>query len=151
MVKNDRWIIKEAEEGMLQPFQPNLVRHLEPNSRQKPVLSFGCSSYGYDLRLSAKEFLSILKEKINLSQIVCGPDFALGRNREGTIEKLNILGSEIGFTVEIVPVFSLSEVTKYESTNLLENIDSDIYSNKLIFLNFGISPLIGITRHFSKF
>ena len=57
MLKNDRWIIEQSEGGMLQPFQPNLIRHLEPNSKEKPVLSFGCSSYGYDLRLSPKEFL----------------------------------------------------------------------------------------------
>ena len=42
---------------MIKPFQSNLVRHLEPNNKQKPVLSYGCSSYGYDLRLSSKEFL----------------------------------------------------------------------------------------------
>ena len=57
MLKNDRWIIQQSEAGMLQPFQANLVRHLDPNSKEKPVLSFGCSSYGYDLRLSAREFL----------------------------------------------------------------------------------------------
>ncbi len=57
MLKNDLWINKKASEGMIKPFQSNLVRHLEPNNKQKPVLSYGCSSYGYDLRLSSKEFL----------------------------------------------------------------------------------------------
>ena len=57
MLKNDRWIKEQAAAGMLEPFQPTLVRHLEPESAARPVLSFGCSSYGYDLRLSAKEFL----------------------------------------------------------------------------------------------
>ena len=56
MLKNDLWI-KKASEGMINPFQSNLVRHLEPDNQQKPVLSYGCSSYGYDLRLSSKEFL----------------------------------------------------------------------------------------------
>jgi len=42
---------------MIKPFQSNLVRHLDPDKLQKPVLSYGCSSYGYDLRLSSKEFL----------------------------------------------------------------------------------------------
>jgi dCTP deaminase len=46
-----------ALEGMLEPFQPTLVRHLDAENRANPVLSFGCSSYGYDLRLSAQEFL----------------------------------------------------------------------------------------------
>ena len=57
MLKNDLWINKKASEGMINPFQSNLVRHLEPDNKQKPVLSYGCSSYGYDLRLSSKEFL----------------------------------------------------------------------------------------------
>ena len=57
MLKNDLWINQKASEGMIKPFQSNLVRHLEPDNKQKPVLSYGCSSYGYDLRLSSKEFL----------------------------------------------------------------------------------------------
>ena len=57
MLKNDLWINQKATEGMISPFESNLVRHLEPKSKQKPVLSYGCSSYGYDLRLSSKEFL----------------------------------------------------------------------------------------------
>ena len=57
MLKNDLWINQKASEGMISPFQSNLVRHLAPTNNQKPVLSYGCSSYGYDLRLSSKEFL----------------------------------------------------------------------------------------------
>ena len=57
MLKNDLWINQKASEGMINPFQSDLVRHLEPNNQKKPVLSYGCSSYGYDLRLSSKEFL----------------------------------------------------------------------------------------------
>jgi len=57
MLKNDLWINQKASEGMINPFQSNLVRHLEPDNQRKPVLSYGCSSYGYDLRLSSKEFL----------------------------------------------------------------------------------------------
>jgi len=57
MLKNDLWINKKASEGMINPFQSNLVRHLEPDNQEKPVLSYGCSSYGYDLRLSSSEFL----------------------------------------------------------------------------------------------
>ena len=65
MIKNDHWICKQAANGMITPFEPKLVRSVEtplPNHApfghaQLPVLSFGCSSYGYDLRLSPKEFL----------------------------------------------------------------------------------------------
>ena len=59
MLKNDRWIRRAAEAGMITPFEPSLVRsvvleHLPEQPRR--VLSYGCSSYGYDLRLSPKEF-----------------------------------------------------------------------------------------------
>ena len=57
MLKNDRWIKEQSSKGMLKPFQDKLVRHLDSQSKEKAVLSFGCSSYGYDLRLSSKEFL----------------------------------------------------------------------------------------------
>ena len=57
MLKNDRWNTAQAAAGMLAPFQAGLIRHLDPEQHQRPVLSFGCSSFGYDLRLSAKEFL----------------------------------------------------------------------------------------------
>jgi len=56
MLKNDRWISEQASLGMLEPFQEKLIRHLEPELKKSPVLSCGCSSYGYDLRLSSKEF-----------------------------------------------------------------------------------------------
>ena len=56
MLKNDLWINQKGIKEVF-PFQSNLVRHLEPDNQRKPVLSYGCSSYGYDLRLSSKEFL----------------------------------------------------------------------------------------------
>jgi dCTP deaminase len=53
MLKNDTWISQMAQQGMIEPFESKLVRRLDNNS---PVISFGLSSYGYDLRLSPKEF-----------------------------------------------------------------------------------------------
>jgi dCTP deaminase len=58
MLKNDRWINAQAAAGMIEPFEAALVRHLEPEFQSQPVLSYGCSSYGYDIRLSAREFLT---------------------------------------------------------------------------------------------
>jgi dCTP deaminase len=47
MVKSDRWIREMAGKGMIEPFNHEQVR--------KGVISFGVSSYGYDLRI-ANEF-----------------------------------------------------------------------------------------------
>ncbi len=52
MIKNDTWITEMAAKGMIAPFEPQLVRH----ANGLPVISYGLSSYGYDLRLSAAEF-----------------------------------------------------------------------------------------------
>lgn len=43
MVKNDRWIREMAQKGMIEPFNKKQVR--------KGVISYGVSSYGYDMRI----------------------------------------------------------------------------------------------------
>ena len=45
-IKSDRWIIQQAEAGMIEPFEPGQVRHQDGNK----VISYGTSSYGYDVR-----------------------------------------------------------------------------------------------------
>jgi dCTP deaminase len=54
MILNDRQIAERARAGMIRPYVPELVR-AEPETRR--VLSYGQSSFGYDLRLAAREFL----------------------------------------------------------------------------------------------
>jgi dCTP deaminase len=52
MILNDSQITRLARKGMIRPFTPKLVRRIA--GRQ--VLSYGLCSFGYDLRLSPKEF-----------------------------------------------------------------------------------------------
>ena len=52
--------------------------------------------------LTAGEFISLLQEHLRMVSLVVGPDFAMGRNREGTIERLKELGDEMGFTLKVV-------------------------------------------------
>jgi riboflavin kinase/FMN adenylyltransferase len=40
--------------------------------------------------------------------LVIGPDFALGREREGNVEKLAILGREMGFFVKTIPPVTIN-------------------------------------------
>ena len=54
-------------------------------------------------QLSAREFVGLLKEHLSLKELVIGPDFTLGRNREGSVSTLRKLGREMGFTVTVVP------------------------------------------------
>ncbi len=46
MVKNDRWIEEMAKKGMITPFAEKQVR--------EGIISYGLSSYGYDMRISNK-------------------------------------------------------------------------------------------------
>jgi riboflavin kinase/FMN adenylyltransferase len=48
----------------------------------------------------AREFVSQLKSCLGFSRLVAGPDFALGRGREGDISALQALGAELGYTVD---------------------------------------------------
>lgn len=61
----DKWIKKMVESyGMIEPFEPNQVRYVDG----KKVISYGLSSYGYDLRV-AREF----KVFTNLSHSLIDP------------------------------------------------------------------------------
>ena len=64
-------------------------------------------------QLSAGEFVSLLVEKLNMKGLVVGPDFALGRNREGTTERLAELGMQMGFFVDVLdPLLLGGELVK---------------------------------------
>jgi dCTP deaminase len=68
MIKNDAWIKAAAQDGLIAPFEPSLVREVadDPDpfglnyaptqSPRRKVISYGLSSYGYDIRLSPKDF-----------------------------------------------------------------------------------------------
>ena len=48
-IKSDKWIRRMASEhGMIEPFEPNQVREVDG----KRIVSYGTSSYGYDIRCS---------------------------------------------------------------------------------------------------
>lgn len=72
------------------------------------------NAYGADLiitisftpqvaKTSARDFIALLFEHLHMSQLLIGPDFALGRDREGHAARLVELGREFGFTVEVIP------------------------------------------------
>jgi len=58
VIKNDIWITEMAQKGMISPFEPSLIRKLQKETSVdlQPVISYGLSSYGYDIRLSPAEF-----------------------------------------------------------------------------------------------
>ena len=62
-IKSDRWIRKmAAEHGMIEPFEPGQIR---TNESGQKIVSYGTSSYGYDIR--------------------CAPEFKIFTNINSTI------------------------------------------------------------------
>ena len=47
-IKSDRWIIEKAAQGMIEPFETGQIR----TKGTDKVISYGTSSYGYDVRCS---------------------------------------------------------------------------------------------------
>ena len=76
-IKSDKWIRRMAEQhGMIEPFEPKQVK---TNAEGQRMVSYGTSSYGYDIRCS-KEFKlftninsTIVPEKLR-PEFVCGSE-----------------------------------------------------------------------------
>lgn len=54
-------------------------------------------------RLDASQFMRLLTDHLGLRKLYTGRNFALGHNREGTVERLRKIGSELGYEIEVVP------------------------------------------------
>jgi riboflavin kinase/FMN adenylyltransferase len=54
---------------------------------------------------SAAEFMGTLAGNIPLRTLWIGPDFALGRGREGNTARLSEIGAQLGYRVQVVPPF----------------------------------------------
>jgi len=56
--------------------------------------------------VTAYDFMSRLTRQLGLRRLLIGYDFALGKGREGNAARLTEIGSELGYTVEVVPALS---------------------------------------------
>ena len=56
----------------------------------------------------ARSFIALLQKHLRMRGLVVGPDFALGKKREGDIDTLRKFGKEMGFTVTIVPPLEIN-------------------------------------------
>jgi len=53
--------------------------------------------------LGSGDFVGLLQKHLHIRGLVIGPDFALGHNREGNVDRLIEIGKKKGFTVTVVP------------------------------------------------
>lgn len=73
--------------------------------------------------ITARDFMSRIKEQLGLKHLVLGYDSALGKNREGNVMRLTEIGQELDYAVEVVAalsdesgVISSTEIRKLIST-----------------------------------
>lgn len=59
-------------------------------------------------KLGARQFVELLQKHLRMRGLVIGPDFALGKGREGNIDTLRKLGKEMDFSVSVVPPLVLN-------------------------------------------
>jgi dCTP deaminase len=81
-IKSDKWIRRMAEaHGMIEPFEPGQVREVAG----KRIVSYGTSSYGYDIRCSSEFKLFDEKSFVDMTGDFCiipPNSFALARTVE---------------------------------------------------------------------
>jgi riboflavin kinase / FMN adenylyltransferase len=56
--------------------------------------------------VTAYDFMARLKHRLGLQHLLIGYDFALGKGREGNATRLTEIGSELGYSVEVVLALS---------------------------------------------
>jgi riboflavin kinase/FMN adenylyltransferase len=77
---------------------------------------------------TAVDFMKLLRQHLSVSHLVLGYDSTVGKNREGNAARLVEIGSQLGYTVEVIPalsdesgVISSTEIRKLVATgNVME-------------------------------
>lgn len=113
MIKNDKWIKEMAiKKELLQPFEEKLISKIEEKNIK--VLSYGLSSYGYDIRLSEKEFWVFR----HIPGTVVDPKKFNPKN----LEKAELMIDEDGSKYFVLPAHSYGLGVAIEKLNMPENV-----------------------------
>ena len=93
--------------------------------------------------LKPKAFLSELKKKLAFETLVVGEDFALGKNRQGTIPVLKDIGRNCSFNLKVLPSVHLGK-EEISSTKVRKRLDEGDVAGaaKLLGRYYGISGIV---------
>ena len=98
-------------DSVLNPnFQPQYITSVE--ERIRLIKGIGVNfvvPVTFDMEvagLRARGFAELLRKTLRMRGLVVGPDFAMGYKREGNVEALSELGSELGFSVSVIDLLS---------------------------------------------
>lgn len=132
-------------------FNPKIESFYLSTPKEKETLLLGLGAghvltFKFDgafANLSPEAFLSQLKTKLSLETLVVGEDFALGKNRQGTIPVIRKIGRELFFQLKVLPSISLGDI-EISSTKVRRCLDKgDVAcAAKLLGRYYGISGIV---------
>jgi riboflavin kinase/FMN adenylyltransferase len=99
-----------------------------PREKEDFLLSLGVDkviTFEFDrdfASLSPEVFLRALKDNCGLATLVVGHDFALGKDRVGTIPVIETIGEAVSFSVKVIPPVEMDE-KEISSTRIRQLLD----------------------------
>ncbi len=85
------------------PYLTNLAEKVSLLKNEGVDAVITLSFTGELAQLSAGQFVSLLKKYLRMRSLIIGPDFAVGRDREGNADTLRKLGQDMSFSVTVIP------------------------------------------------
>lgn len=90
------------------PFLTNLPQKIKllKNEGVEAIITL---SFTLELaQTGAHQFVSLLQKYLRMRGLVLGPDFSLGRNKEGNVAVLRALGQSMNFSLTVVPEITIN-------------------------------------------
>ena len=100
-------------------------------------------------RLRAREFASLLQERLRMAGLVMGYNFAMGYRREGDPETLKALGDEMGFSVTVVDAVS-EDGERVSSTTIRNEVAAGNVARAAQFLGRPFSLVGSVVRGMAR-
>ena len=93
---------------------------------------------------TSREFLSVLASELRMKKLVVGPDFAMGRGRDGSVETLPTIASEVGAEFKAVDLVT-DPTGIVKSTAIRKQIAEGDVSGaaKVLGRNFSLTGTVG--------
>ncbi|VEP13396.1 dCTP deaminase [Hyella patelloides LEGE 07179] len=115
MIKNDKWIIEQSQKGMISPFEEKSIRKaVLGKEKEVPTISWGLSSYGYDIRLSPHDF--------RIFRHIPGTVVDPKKFNPHNLEQAELHTDEDGSTYFIIPANSYGLGASLESIKMPPNV-----------------------------
>ena len=120
-----------------------------PEEKEAQLLALGVDSvitfaFNRDFaNLSPVDFLTGLKERTGLSLLVIGRDYALGKNRQGTLPVIQSIGEDLDFRVEMIKPVNF-ENQEISSTHIRQRLDAGdvVCAAKMLGRTYAIAGIV---------